>query len=151
MLASRSDGGIALVHRRNGGNPVRLRQALDQAGQVLMRQRQPGHECMIVCSGRVAITRDDGLRLAATRGDVVEAVAMLEHESATATAVAERASAVLVLTPDGFERLEARLPLVAVRLYKAAIRQVALTLMAASEPAALSQPATGPMPAAVSW
>lgn len=99
------------------------------AGRVLMRQGEPGRECMIICSGSVSIERNGVAVGEAGPGDVVgEAALLIPVSGRSATAVTVTECEVLVLDRDEFRQLQDAAPAAWVRINKLAVRHLARSL-----------------------
>ncbi len=87
-----------------------------EAGKVLVREGDPGHECFVILEGSATVTRkgDDIATLGA--GDVVGELAPLTGGNRTATVTANTAMDVLVIGQREFAGLLDEVPGLAVRV-----------------------------------
>jgi CRP-like cAMP-binding protein len=75
------------------------------AGDVVVRQGEPGDELYVVMSGRVAILRDDKLVTELERGGVFGELALLDGEPRAATVIAKTDTELLRVRRCEFEAL----------------------------------------------
>ena len=87
-----------------------------EAGKVLVREGDPGHECFVILDGSATVTRkgEDIATLGA--GDVVGELAPLTGGNRTATVTADTAMDVLVIGQREFAGLLDEVPGLAVRV-----------------------------------
>ena len=87
-----------------------------EAGKVLVREGDPGHECFVILEGSATVTRK-GVDIATLgAGDVVGELAPLTGGNRTATVTADTAMDVLVIGQREFAGLLDEVPGLAVRV-----------------------------------
>jgi CRP-like cAMP-binding protein len=97
------------------------------AGKVLVREGEPGHECFVIVEGTATVTRKGDTIATLGAGDVVGELAPLTGGPRTATVVADTPMQLLVIGQREFAGLLDEVPGLAVRvLHNLAHRMVEL-------------------------
>ncbi len=86
------------------------------AGKVLVREGDPGHECFVILEGTASVVRKGENIATLGAGDVVGELAPLTGGNRTATVTAESAMDVLVIGQREFAGLLDEVPGLAVRV-----------------------------------
>jgi CRP/FNR family transcriptional regulator, cyclic AMP receptor protein len=81
-----------------------------KAGRVLIREGEPGSECMIVVEGRAEVSRQGTVVATLAEGEVMGEIALLDGGSRTATVVAVTDMVLEVLTGNEFRSVLAERP-----------------------------------------
>jgi CRP/FNR family cyclic AMP-dependent transcriptional regulator len=90
-----------------------------KAGEVLMREGEPGDEFMVVLAGTVHVQRAGHEVRSMMAGGFIGEMALIEHAPRTATATCMTACRLLVLGHFEFDRLMATFPDVRTRVLAA--------------------------------
>ena len=89
-----------------------------EAGKVLVREGEPGHECFVIVTGSATVTRDGATVANLGPGAVVGELAPLTGGVRTATVTADSAMEVLVIAQREFNGLIEEVPGFAVQLLR---------------------------------
>ena len=101
------------------------------AGKVLAREGEPGHECFVIIEGTASVTRKGETLATLGANDVVGELAPLTGGPRTATVTADTALQLLVISQQEFAGLLDEVPGLAVRvLHNLAHRMVELEELA---------------------
>ncbi|MEJ6512464.1 MAG: cyclic nucleotide-binding domain-containing protein, partial [Acidimicrobiales bacterium] len=88
------------------------------AGKVLVREGEPGHECFVIVTGSATVSRDGATVANLGPGAVVGELAPLTGGVRTATVTADSAMEVLVIAQREFNGLIEEVPGFAVQLLR---------------------------------
>jgi CRP/FNR family transcriptional regulator, cyclic AMP receptor protein len=105
---------------------VLARERTARAGEVLMREGEPGEEFIVLVEGTVHVARDGETLRSMLPGGFLGEVALVEHAARTATATCVTDCMLLVLGHFEFDRLMATFPEVRAKILTALGRRTHL-------------------------
>ncbi|HEY2915855.1 MAG TPA: cyclic nucleotide-binding domain-containing protein [Candidatus Limnocylindrales bacterium] len=98
-----------------------------RAGEVLVREGEPGEEFVVLVEGTVHVQKRGHDVRSLVAGGFLGEVALVEHEPRTATATCATDCTLLVLRHHEFDRLMATFPAVRTKILAAMARRAHLT------------------------
>jgi CRP-like cAMP-binding protein len=102
---------------------VRVR---EPAGEILIKEAEPGNEFLIVVEGQVEVVRDDRAVTTLGPGDFLGEIALLDEGARrTATVTARTSVTIAFVSRRDFSRLLSELPELARQIRETAARRVA--------------------------
>ena len=106
---------------------VLARERTAPAGEVLMREGEPGEEFIVLVDGTVHVQKRGHAIRSLLAGGFLGEVALVEHEPRTATATCATDCTLVVLRHHEFDRLMASFPAVRTKVLAAMGRRAHLT------------------------
>jgi CRP/FNR family transcriptional regulator, cyclic AMP receptor protein len=100
-----------------------------EAGKVIARQGERGHEMVVIVSGTATVTRGDVTMATLRAGDFFGEMSLLDGKPRSASVVADEPMSLLIISAREFEPLLLEIPKLGVRLLMA----MAARLRAADE------------------
>jgi CRP-like cAMP-binding protein len=97
------------------------------AGDVLVRQGEPGHEFIIIVSGRALVERDGKRVRELGPGDFLGEISLVDGSPRTATVTALDAIDALCIHRDGFIDLIDRIPVFRLEVFSALTQRIRAT------------------------